>query len=250
MTMWGVGDYPLMAEQPLPAAQLAVDAAAVTSGDRVLDVATGTGNAALLASERGGQVAGVDFEPILLAIAEDGARAMGHDVRWLHGTVEGLPVPDESADVVLSVFGVMYAADHAAAARELARVAAPHGRVVLASWLPGSAMSAMGQVLSGYLPAPPPSSGPPSRWGDVTALRALLADFGLRLTNHSSECITLTFADVEAGADFLIATGGHIISERQRLIQLGRWETLRGDLASLVQERAAPCGAHVELRLE
>jgi ubiquinone/menaquinone biosynthesis C-methylase UbiE len=65
-----------------------------------------------------------------------------------------LPVPNDSADAVLSMFGVMYAPDHIAAANELARVAVPGGRIVLASWLPGSVMPAMGQVLSSFLPHP------------------------------------------------------------------------------------------------
>ncbi|MHB1717263.1 MAG: class I SAM-dependent methyltransferase [Acidimicrobiales bacterium] len=108
MTAWGAGDYPLMARHFEPAALAAVEVAAIKPGDRVLDVATGTGNAALLAAERGGQVTGVDFEPALLRVAEQRAQNARRDVRWLHGDLEALPVPDESADVVISVLGVMY----------------------------------------------------------------------------------------------------------------------------------------------
>lgn len=116
MTTWGAGDYPLMARHLETAAGAAVEIAAVGSGDRVLDVATGTGNAALLAAEEGGQVVGADFEPALLEVAEQRATDSGLQVRWLTGDLASLPAPDESADVVLSVFGVMYAADQAAAA--------------------------------------------------------------------------------------------------------------------------------------
>jgi len=104
-TSWGVGEYPLMARQLEPAAMVAVDAAAVLTGERVLDVATGTGNAALLAVERGARVVGVDFEPALLRLAEQRAREAGRDVRWLRGDLAALPLPDDSADVVLSVSG-------------------------------------------------------------------------------------------------------------------------------------------------
>ncbi len=85
MTTWGAGDYPLMARQLESAARAVVEIAAVGSGDRVLDVATGTGNAALLAAERGGQVIGVAFEPALLELAEQRATESGLQVRWLTG---------------------------------------------------------------------------------------------------------------------------------------------------------------------
>ncbi len=119
-TTWGVGDYPLMPRQLEPAAVAAVDAAAVLVGERVVDVATGTGDAALVAAERGCQVVGVDFEPALLQLAGQRAWDAGCTVQSVRGGLEALPVPDDSADVVLSVFGVMYATDQPAAAMELA----------------------------------------------------------------------------------------------------------------------------------
>ena len=112
----------------------------------MIDVATGTGNAALLAAARGAYVLGIDTEPALLALARQRASA-DLDVRWIEGDAEALPVTDEHADVVLSVFGAMYTADHAAAARVLVRVLAPYGRLALAAWAPGSVMPAMGSVI-------------------------------------------------------------------------------------------------------
>lgn len=247
-TTWGAGDYPLMARQLRPAALAAVDAAAVVPGDRIVDVATGTGNAALLAAERGGKVAGVDFEPALLQLAR--ARITATEVEWLQGDLEALPVPDHSADVVLSVFGVMYAADHAIAARELARIAAPGARVVLASWVPGSTMPAMGQVLSDYLPPPPAAGGPPSRWGDPVALGALLEPHELRLTSTAPRQLTLRFSSADAAADFLVRTAGHIVSERDRLIAEGRWDELHDDLRGFVEQRAERSGNNVVLPLD
>lgn len=249
-TTWGVGEYPLMARLLEPAAVAAVDAAAVLAGERVVDVGTGTGNAALVAPERGGQVVGVDFEPALLRLAGQRAWDAGCDVQWLRGDLEALPVPDDSADVVLSVFGVMYATDQPAAARELARIAAPRGRVVLASWLPGSVLPAMGQVLSGYLPPSPASSGPPSRWGDPVALQTLLEDSGLRLTATSVQRLALDFPDAPGAADFLIRTAGHVVSEQQRLTDDSRWDGLRHDLVRFVQHRADPIVNTLRLTLE
>ncbi|MRH88934.1 methyltransferase domain-containing protein [Nocardia sp. SYP-A9097] len=240
VTTWGVGDYPLMAGQLRPAAVAAVDAAAITSGDRVIDVATGTGNAALLAAERGAKVVGIDFEPELLRLAGERSRSAAIEVEWVPGEVGDLPVPDRSADVVLSVFGVMYATDHSVAARELARVAAPGARVVLASWIPGSTMPAMGQVLSDYLPPPPASSGPPSRWGDPAALADLLEPHRLWLTATTPERITLCFSSSGEAADFLVRTAGHIVSERDRLTAAGRWDELHRELCRFVEQRAEP----------
>ncbi len=250
MTTWGAGDYPLMARHLESAARAAVEIAAVESGDRVLDVATGTGNAALLAAEKGGQVVGTDFEPALLEVAEQRATDSRLQVRWLTGDLASLPVPDESADVVLSVFGVMYAADQAAAARELARVAASGARVVLAAWVPDSVMPAMGQVLGGYLPPPPPSSGPPSRWGDPDALAELLGSCGLNLIEVSQQRVTLQFPDAAAGAGFLIRTAGHVVSEQERLTAEGRWENLRQDLTCFVDERGERSDGRLDLQLD
>ena len=165
VSTWALGEYPLMAEHLEPAAIAAVDRADVQARDRVLDVATGTGNAALLAAQRGADVVGVDFEPALLTRARHRSAGLGLMVRWETADATALSVPDGWADVVLSVFGVMYASDQAAAARELARCAAPGARIALASWVPGSFMPAMGNALSTFLTPPPPSSGPPSRSG-------------------------------------------------------------------------------------
>ena len=104
---------------------------------------------------------GIDTEPALLALAR-GRVTAGLDVTWIEGDAEALPVAHERADAVVSVFGAMYAADHAAAARELVRVLAPPGRLALAAWTPGSVMPAMGGVIAGYLPLRPRPVGLPA----------------------------------------------------------------------------------------
>jgi len=237
-TTWGVGDYASMAQKLEPAALAAVDAAAIRPGDRVVDVATGTGNAALLAAQRSGDVTGIDFEPALLEIAERKGRALQQGVRWLHGDAEELPLPNETANVVLSIFGVMYARDHVAAARELARVVAPRARVVLAAWTPGGFIPAFGQVVAPYLPSPPASGSPPSRWGDVESLRALLTDGGLCMTSSAAQTMHLTFPDAPAAATFLIHTAGHVLAERDHLLADGRWRELHDHVVALVDQRA------------
>jgi SAM-dependent methyltransferase len=246
MTTWGVGEYPLMAARLLPVAVAAVDRAEVRAGDRVVDIATGTGNAALLAAERGAEVVGVDFEPSLLQVAEDRSADLGRRVRWEAADIATLPVPDGWATVAVSVFGVMYAADHAAAARELARCAAPQARIVLASWAPGSFMPAMGQALYEFLPPPASSTGPPSRWGDPNALEELLAPAGLRAVSSVTEKLTMTFEDATDAADFLVRTAGHIVAERERLTAEGHWRDLVAAMEALAHDR----GRHQSARLD
>jgi SAM-dependent methyltransferase len=227
VTTWGLGDYPLMAARLEEAAERTVDLAGVGPSDRVLDVACGTGNAALIAAERGAEVVGVDFEPALLEIARERAPA----VDFREGDITALPMDDGEFTAVVSVFGVMYAPDHEDAARELARVAAPQARIALAAWTPGSFMPRMGAALAPYLPPPPPGSGPPSRWGDEEALASILDSAGLTITATTRERLGF-----ETDVDFLIDTAGHVLAERQRLESEGRWPALRDDLQGLVDQ--------------
>jgi SAM-dependent methyltransferase len=245
-TTWGLGDYAEMATRLGPAALAAIELAGVRPGEHVLDIATGTGNAAVIAAARGAEVIGTDLEPVLLRLAEGRTT----DVTWIAADAVASPVPDGWADVVVSVFGVMYAADHDAAARELARCVAPRGRVVLASWMPGSFMAAMGGALGPYLPAPPVGSGPPSRWGDLDLLEGLFVPHGLRLVESAQRCVTLGFAGIAEGVDFLVRTAGHVVAERDRLVADGRWKDLLGDLEWLVVARSRPSGDGLEIDLK
>jgi SAM-dependent methyltransferase len=247
-TTWALGHYPAMAERLMPAAELAVERATVRRGERVLDVACGTGNAALVAVEHTEDVVGVDFEPALLDIAR--GRDRGDRVEWLQGDVAALGVADSGFDVVLSVFGCMYAPDHEAAASELSRACAQGGRVVLTAWTPQSFMPSMGAILADYLPPPPPGSGPPSRWGEEGAVGALLGAAGLETEERSRHSLDLLFADVAAATSFLIDTAGHVIAERTRLQAEGRWDALRAALAGLVAERNRRAGDGVDLALD
>lgn len=249
-TTWGSGDYSLMATALEPVSALVVEAAGVSAGDRVIDVATGTGNAALRAAARGASVLAVDYEPALLALARERVPTAAAAIEWVEGDAEALPAPSGQADVVVSVFGVMYASDHARAARELMRVLAPSGRVALAAWTPGSFMPAMGSVVAPYLPPPPASGGFPSRWGDPDSLTALLNGAGARVLEKRTEQLVLRCGDVEEAAEFLIRTAGHIVSEERRLTEHGRWQALHHDLISLVAQHLQHGRSGPELRLE
>jgi SAM-dependent methyltransferase len=143
---WSVGRYEETASQLLPAAELLVEDAGPLAGERVVDVGCGTGNAALLAAARGAQVTGVDPALRLLDVARARAAAAAVDATFLAGEAAALPLADNSADLMLSVFGVIFAPDPQAAAAELARVTADDGRILLTAWIPGGAISRMNQV--------------------------------------------------------------------------------------------------------
>jgi SAM-dependent methyltransferase len=249
-TTWGVGDYPRMAAVLEPVSVAAVASVPLTPGVRVLDVASGTGNASLLSATKGAIVTGVDIEPRLIEMAEGRAVAAGVDVHWLVGDCERLPVPEASADVVFSIFGVMYASDHLAAARELDRVTSNGGRVVLASWQPGSFMPAMGSVLGSFLPRPAPATGPPSRWGDIDSLRDILRPTNLRLESTSTGRVSLVFPNASDGASFLIETAGHVVAEQDRLMATGTWATLRHELTKFILERCEWSDGSIALGLD
>jgi SAM-dependent methyltransferase len=249
-TTWGLGAYARMAERLAPAAEAVADAADLRRGEAVLDVACGTGNAALAAAVRGAEpVVGVDLEPALLALAPVDA-----GVEWRVGDATALPVEDGAFDVALSVFGVMYASDQPAAARELARALRPDGgRLVLANWAPGSFLPGMGAALAPFLPAPGvggTGSAPPSRWGDPAASRTLLADAGFTAIEHRPDALTLAFASRAEAVGFLVATAGHVLAERARLEAEGRWGHLLAALAAHVAQHDTGAGAGVELRCD
>jgi SAM-dependent methyltransferase len=263
VTTWGVGEYPLMAQRLRSAAKRVVERARVAPGERVLDVACGTGNAALLAAARGAsEVVGVDVEPALLEVAARRAEEVGAPIAWRVGDVQALD-PDLAAgafDAVLSVFGAMYAADHDAAARALAGAVAPAergGRVVLASWAPDGFMPAMGAALAPFLRAPGAGAGAdvapapsPSRWGDPGAVAALLGGAGLEVVTAEPEHLVLSLPDRMNAVAFLVRTAGNVLAERPRLEAEGRWGELLAALGGLVAARDRGVGERVALRCD
>src|SRR4051812_13368369 len=164
---WGAGHYEHTAAQLQGAAVVVVDVAAPAAGEHVVDVGCGTGNAALLAAARGARVTGVDPAPRLLGVARELAEAGGLEAEFVEGEAAAGPLADGEADVVLSVFGVIFAPDPAAAAVELRRVCAPGGRIVLSAWIPeGPIFEAVRVVRSAGGP-------PPFPWHDPDALTGL-----------------------------------------------------------------------------
>jgi len=173
---WGQGRYERIAEQLLPAAEQLIAVAAPRPGETVADLGTGTGNGALLAAERGARVIGIDPAERLLSVAAERARQRGLDLDLRVGAAEEIPLEDGSIDLVTSILGVIFAADAEAAAAEMARIAAPAGRIVLSAWIPAGPISAVARIgreavaaATGAQPGPPPFP-----WHDREALAGLL----------------------------------------------------------------------------
>src|SRR4051794_14249031 len=133
---WASGDFAVVAARIVFQAEHLCETADLQAGWRVLDVATGSGNAALAAARRGCEAVGVDYVPALLQRGRARAAAERLDVEFVSGDAENLPFPDGLFDAVVSIYGAMFAPDHARAAAELARVCRPGGRIALANWTP------------------------------------------------------------------------------------------------------------------
>ena len=181
---WGLGYYEAIAEQLLPAAEVVVERAAPAEGERVVDLGCGTGNGALLAAERGARVTGVDPAPRLLDVARARFSERGLPGDFEVGEAASVPLDDAGADVVISVFGVMFAPDAAAAAAEMSRVLAPSGRIVLSAWIPDGTIFAAIKTRREALAAvsDQPAGPPPFAWHEADALAELFSPHGLSLS--------------------------------------------------------------------
>jgi ubiquinone/menaquinone biosynthesis C-methylase UbiE len=181
--MWSAGDYAVVGTTLQIVGETLCEAADVSAGERVLDVAAGNGNAALAAARRFAVVTGLDYVPALLGRARARAAADGLALEVREGDAEALPFADGAFDVVLSTFGVMFTPDQARAARELARVCRPGGRIALASWTPGGFVGRLFKAIGAHVP-PPPGVRPASEWGTEDRLAQLFDGLaaGLRAT--------------------------------------------------------------------
>ncbi len=172
---WATGDYDRIAALILEMGQAVVAAAGIRSGQRVLDVGAGTGNATLPAAATGAEVVGTDITPQLLEVGERNARARGLDVSWQLADAQDLPFDDDSFDVVLSCVGAMFAPDQRTTARELLRVCRPGGTIALASWTPDGFIGQLLRTVGRFVP-PPAGLRSPSLWGTEAHIAALVGD--------------------------------------------------------------------------
>ena len=175
--MWAFGDYPAVATDLISSlGPILVGACQVRPGDRVLDVAAGTGNAAIPAAEAGASVVASDLTPELLETGRREAERRGTTLEWRQADAEHLPFADNEFGVVMSCLGVMFTPFHQASADELVRVCRPGGTIGLLNWTPEGFIGQMFATMKPYAPPPPPGAQPPPLWGREEHVRELLDD--------------------------------------------------------------------------
>ena len=170
---WASGDYATIGTTLQLVGETLSEAVDIAAGEHVLDVAAGNGNAALAAARRGAEVVASDYVPQLLDRLLSRAYSEGLPIETREADAEVLPFKDESFDVVLSVFGVMFTPNQERAAAELLRVTRPGGRIGLANWTPTGFIGRMLKTVGRYVP-PPTGIRSPSEWGTEERLAALL----------------------------------------------------------------------------
>jgi ubiquinone/menaquinone biosynthesis C-methylase UbiE len=230
---WASGDFSVVATRIQFVAEQLAEAAELRAGWRVLDVATGSGNAAVAAARSGTSVVGVDYVPQLLADGRTRAHAEGLDIEFREGDAEDLPVATGEFDAVLSVFGSMFAPDHVRAAQEIARATRPGGTIALASWTPTGFIGDMFRVVAQYAP-PPAGVTSPMRWGDETHLRLIFGTTITEVHSHVRTCV-FRFTTPEEFVAFFRKYYGPTNRAFARLDEATR-TALATDLAALARE--------------
>lgn len=211
-TMWALGDYGSVASNVIGAlGPLVVEVADIRVGQRVLDVAAGTGNVAIPAALTGADVVATDLTPELLDVGRRQAERRGVTLDWQVADAEALPFRDGSFDVVTSCVGVMFAPHHQAAADELLRVTRPGGQIVLANWTPEGFIGQLFATMKPFVAPPPAGVQPAPLWGREDHVRELLGDRATSVTAERRMLRVDHFRTPEAFRDFFKAAYGPTI---------------------------------------
>jgi ubiquinone/menaquinone biosynthesis C-methylase UbiE len=229
---WASGDFAVVASTIVIVAERLCDTADLHAGWRVLDVATGSGNAAIAAARLGCTAVGVDYVPALIERGRLRAAAERLDVELLEGDAEALPFPDDSFDAVTSVFGSMFAPDHAKAASELLRVCRPGGTIALASWTPDGFIGDLFRTVARHVP-PPAGVQSPMLWGTEGHLRELLGDH-IESLEVTERIFTFRFGSAEEFVTFFRRWYGPTLKAFAALEGEAR-DALESDLVALAR---------------
>ncbi|HEX7104684.1 MAG TPA: methyltransferase domain-containing protein [Acidothermaceae bacterium] len=242
--MWALGDYPTVASEVIPhLGAVLVEACGVRAGQRVLDVAAGSGNAAIPAALAGADVVAADLTPEMFDAGQRAAAEHGVDLEWHEADVEKLPYPDGEFDVVLSCVGVMFAPHHQEAADELVRVCRPGGTIGLVNWTPGGFVGQMFGVMKPYVAPPPPGAQPPPLWGDDSHLRKLFGERVDDVTTRAQDVHVDRFAAAEEFRDYFKSYYGPTVAAYRGLAdQPERVAELDRELAELARRHGAGSG--------
>src|SRR3954468_18706310 len=233
--LWSSGDYPTAMHMIASVGPRIVEAAGVTGDDVVLDVACGTGNATIPAAKTGAETTGLDITPELIEAGKRNAADEGVEIEWIEGDAQDLPFDGDSFDVVLSVFGCMFAPDHVKTAAELARVLKPGGRLVVAAWRPEGNFGRMFVTIASHLPPPPEGFQPPPLWGADEHVREIFEGTGIDLDLEPTT-VDFTADSPDAYFEEMERDLPPMVLAKSVLDPQGKWDALRADLMELYED--------------
>lgn len=231
--IWRAGDYATLAAHISDVGERVVDSVGVDTGMRVLDVACGTGNAALPAARAGGRVTGLDLVPELLEAGREKAAAAGVEIEWVEGDAERLPFADDEFERVFSTFGHMFAPRHRRTAEEMARVCREGGAIAICCWTPEGTVGDVFAASAAEMPAPPDFAESPILWGTEAHVRELFpgaADF--EFERHSA---TIEWESPRGFAGYFFERFGPLVTARQLLGE--RFDALGERIVAIFEER-------------
>ena len=233
--IWADGDYGPIGRALAPTAQILVDRVGVTEGQRVLDVATGSGSVAVAAASAGGDVIGVDITDAWFDAARCTAHAAGVEVALVVGDVERLPVKTATFDVVLSSFGAICAPRHDIVAAELVRVCRQGGTIGLTAWTPEGASYTMMSTLTRSLPPPPAFVTPSIRWGQPSHVQQLFASYDVDVV-FERPSFSIEFESVDAFETVMVDNSGGFDDLRRTLDEVGSWQRAHLDFRQTLEQ--------------
>lgn len=213
---WAAGDYAALSEYIADVGERVVERAGVDAGMRVLDVACGTGNAAMPAARAGARVTGLDLVPELLEAGREKAAAAGLEIEWVEGDAEALAFEDGAFDRVFSTFGHMFAPRHRRVADEMVRVSRRGGAIATCTWTPEGTVGDVFRVNASYMPPPPDYASPPILWGTEDHVRDM---FGAAATDFEFErhVTKIEWESIEGFADFFMERFGPMVTAKKML---------------------------------
>jgi SAM-dependent methyltransferase len=226
---WSTGDFHQVARQNVCIAEALCEAVDPHACEKVLDIACGSGTAALVAARRYCETTGIDYVPALIERARQRAEAEDLDCDFQVGDAQDLPYEDASFDVVLSVYGVQFAPDQEKAASEMLRVLRPGGRIGLATPIPEGWSGDFFATNARYIP-PPPGIHPPLRWGTDQGLHALLGP-GTHSIHSEKRKALQYYRSVDHAVELFLTDFGPAV----RASQADEHQQLRDDLRSVFQ---------------
>ena len=209
--MWALGDYHTFAKELVwDLGPVLVEACGISAGQRVLDVAAGTGNVAIRAAATGARVIASDLTPENFEAGRREALAQAVELEWVEADAEALPFGDDVFDVVTSSFGAMFAPDHRAVADELLRVCRPGGTIGMLNFTPEGTAGEFFAVLGRYMPPPPPGALPPVLWGSEEHVRELFGERVAKLDLTRQEYVERSSTPIDY-CEFFKRTFGPVV---------------------------------------